>query len=173
MEQKLSGKELYELKKKQNEKAEKKEQRKEVLSEAPKKIGRYFLYSLVSVGIVSGLWWLISTRPNLPPTTLRGHIEESPKAHIADTPIPDVIQRHMLEHADGKGKPSIIIQYNCQKYVCEPDLVEKLTALAKEYPDNVYLAPNNYDGKIILTKEGKLETLDQFNEQKIKDFIEK
>lgn len=174
MEQKLSGKELYELKKKQKEEVEKKEQRKEVLSEAPKKIGRYILYSLISVGVFGGLGWFIAIRPvspRLPPTTIRGHIEESPKAHIADAPIPDVIQRHMLEHADGKGKPGIIIQYNCQKYVCEPDLVEKLTALVKEYPDNVYLAPNNYDDKIIITKEGKLETLDRFDEQKIKDFI--
>ena len=77
----------------------------------------------------------------------------------------------ICEHADGSGKPGIIIQYNCQKYTCEPDLIEKLTVLVKEYPDNVYLAPNNYDGKIILTKEGKLEILEQFDEQKMKDFI--
>ena len=174
MEQELSGKELYELRKKQKEELKKQEQRKETLAEAPKKIRHYLLYLLIGVGIVGGLGWFITTRPaplRLPPTTMQGHIEESPKAHIVDTPISDAIQRHMLEHADGKGKPSIIIQYNCQKYACEADLIEKLTNLAKEYPDNVYLAPNNYDGKIILTKEGKLETLNQFDEQRIKDFI--
>ena len=174
MDQELSGQELYELKKKQKEETRTKEQRKETLAEAPKKIGRYILYVFVGVVIIGGLGWFIATRPmspKLPPTTMKGHIEESPKAHIVTEPIPDNIQRHMFEHADGTGKPGIIIQYNCQKYTCEPDLIEKLTTLVKEYPDNVYLAPNNYDGKIILTKEGKLETLDQFDEQKIKDFI--
>ncbi len=172
--EKLAGKELYEFQKKQKEEVRRKEHRKETLAEAPKKIGRYLLHSLVGVGIVGGLGWFIATRPaplRLPPTTMQGHIEESPKTHIVDAPMSDAIQRHMLEHADGKGKPGIIIQYNCQKYACEPNLIQKLTDLVKEYPDNVYLAPNDYDGKIILTKEGKLETLDKFDEQKIKNFI--
>ncbi len=126
---------------------------------------------VVSVAVIGlGLWYL-STRPNLPPTDMQGHIEESPKAHIVDAPMPDAIQRHMLEHADGKGKPSIIIQYNCKKFSCEPDLVVKLTDLVKQYPDNVYLAPNDYDGKIILTKMGKLQILDGFDEESIKKFI--
>ncbi len=171
MEQELSGQELYELKKKQKEESRKQGQKQEVLSETPKKIGRYVLYIFVGAAIVGGLGWFATTRPNLPPQTMQGHIEESPKAHIVTEPIPDNIQRHMLEHADGGGKPGIIIQYNCQKYICESDLIQKLTDLVKQYPDNVYLAPNNYDGKIILTKEGKLEILDQFDEQKIKDFI--
>lgn len=173
-EQEFVGKELYELKRKKKEESRKKEHRKETLTEVPRKIGRYLLYSLIGVGIVGGLGWFIATRPTplrLSPATMQGHIEESPKAHIVDAPIPNAIQRHMLEHADGKGKPGIIIQYNCQKYACEPDLIQKLTDLVKQYPDNVYLGPNDYDGKIILTKEGKLEALDQFDEQKIKDFI--
>ncbi|MDP1689388.1 MAG: hypothetical protein Q8L47_04680 [bacterium] len=171
MEQESNGKELYELKRKQKKGFKTQEQRKDMRNGAPKNIGLYLLYTFISIGIIGGLWWFISTRPKLPPTSMQGHIEESPNAHIADTPISDAIQRHMLEHADGKGEPSIIIQYNCEKYICEPNLVEKLIALAKEYPDNVYLAPNNYDGKIILTKEGGLEILNQFDEQKIKDFI--
>lgn len=115
--------------------------------------------------------WYISTRPNLPPTDTQGHIEESPQAHIVDAPIPDSIQRHMLEHADGKGKPGVLVQYNCKKYSCEPDLVNKLTNLVRQYPENVYLAPNDYDGKIILTKMGKLKVLNDFDEQAIKSFI--
>ncbi len=77
----------------------------------------------------------------------------------------------MLEHANGKVKPGVIIQYNCKKYYCEPDLITKLTELVKQYPENVYLAPNNYDGKIILTKLNKRQILNEFNEQVIKDFI--
>lgn len=171
-EQKSSSKELYELRKRQKEEARKKEQRKETLTEAPKKIGKYLLYGLIGVAVIGGLGWFVSTRPSLPPTTAQNHSEDMPQAHIADTPIPDSMQRHMLEHADGKGKSGILIQYNCKKYSCESDLITKLTELVKQYPENVYLAPNNYDGKIILTKLGKNEILDTFDEQIIKKFIE-
>lgn len=124
-----------------------------------------------SAALIALAGWYISNQPNLPPTNMQGHIEESPSAHIVDAPIPDNIQRHMLEHADGKGKPGILVQYNCKKYSCEPDLVGKLTDLVKQYPDNVYLAPNDYDGKIILTKTGSYKVLDSFDEQTIRKFI--
>jgi len=168
----LSGKELYEFQKKQKETAKKNEHRKEILQEAPRKIGKYLLYSVIGVVAIGGLGWFISTRPSLPPTTAQNHTEDMPQAHITDQPIPDSMQRHMLEHSDGKNKPGILIQYNCKKYSCESDLITQLAELAKQYPENVYLAPNNYAGKIILTKLGKIEVLDAFNEQRIKDFIE-
>lgn len=171
-EQKLSGKELYEFQKKQKEESWKKEMRKAALSETPKKIGRYLLYGGIAFAIIGGLALFLSTRLNLPPISLQNHVEQSPPAHILDQPIPEAIQRHMLEHADGRGAPGIIIQYNCRDFECESDLVEKLKALVKEYPDNVYLAPNNYDGKIILTKLGKLKILESFDERAIRDFIE-
>lgn len=171
-EQKLDGRELYEFQKRQKEEARKNGLRKEALAKTPKKIVRYVLYSLIGVGVIGGLGWYASTRPNLPSTSIQNHIEDVPQAHITDQPIPDRIQRHMLEHADGAGEPGIIVQYNCEKYSCEPDLIAKLTELVKQYPENVYLAPNSYDGKIILTKFGKLEILDGFDEQKIRKFIE-
>jgi hypothetical protein len=128
-------------------------------------------YIVVAVAVIAlGIRYL-SNQPNLPPTNMQGHIEESPKSHIVDAPMPDAIQRHMLEHADGKGKPGVLIQYNCKKYSCESDLIQKLTDLVKQYPNNVYLAPNDYDGKIILTKMGSIKVLDGFDEQAIKDFI--
>ena len=52
-EQQLDGKEFYELKRKQKEESKEREQRKEALGEAPKKIGRYLLYSLIGIGIVA------------------------------------------------------------------------------------------------------------------------
>lgn len=169
-EQRLTRKERRELERQRpREDREKEEKTKRV-----KKIIRRSVVAFIAIALISGIGWLIASSPklpNLPPTTSQGHMESNPPAHITDKSIPDPIQRHMLEHADGKGKPGIIIQYNCKKYTCESDLVQKLTDLVKQYPDNVYLAPNDYDGKIILTKEGKLETLDQFDEQKIKDFI--
>ena len=135
-------------------------------------IVRYFPYVLLTAIVVIGLGWFISARPHLPPTTMQKHIESSPSAHIISKPIPDSIQRHMLEHADGKGKPGVIMQYNCQKFTCESDFIQKLASLAAQYPDNVYLAPNSYDGKLILTKNGSLKILENFDEQAIKDFIE-
>lgn len=171
-EQKLRGKELYELQKKQKEQAKEKEKRGGRLNEVSRKAGRYVLYAFVGVGVIGGIGWFAATRPNLPPTTDVNHVEQSPPAHIVTQPIPDAIQRHMLEHADGGGRPGIIVQYNCADFECAPNLIEKLTELVKRYPSNVYLAPNNYDGKIILTKIGKREILDDFDEQAIKNFIE-
>lgn len=168
----LQGKELYELKKRQKEETKKEEQRKEILTEAPKKIGRYLLYGGIVIAVIGGLGWFATNRPSLPPISMQGHIEQSPPGHIVDKPIQENIQKHMLEHADGSGKPGIIIQYNCKDYVCEPDLIQNLKTLVEKYPDNVYLAPNNYDGKIILTKVGKSQILDAFDEQIIKKFIE-
>ena len=171
-EHKISGKELYDLRKRQNKEAKKKEARKEKLNEAPKKIGHYILYVAVGVVTIGGLGWFIISRPNLPPTTQQNHSELSPPSHIVTQSIPEVIQRHMLEHADGGGKSGIIIQYNWNDFDCETNLVQKLTTLVKQYPDNVYLAPNVYDGKIILTKLGRRKILDGFDEQIIKNFIE-
>lgn len=125
--------------------------------------------------VIAGIVFLISKAPDkakLPPTIMQGHVEENPKSHILDAPMPEVIQKHMLEHADGKGKPGIIIQYNCEKYSCESDLVTRLTEFVKKYPDNVYLAPGNYDGKIILTKLGEYKVLEVYDENAIKSFID-
>lgn len=166
--QEPQGKELYDLRKKQKEEAKKKEQKTEAI---PRKINKYLFYGIISIGVIGSFSWFIFSRPNLPPISIEGHVEESPLSHIVTEPIPEVIQRHMLEHADGEGKPGILIQYNCKKYFCEPDIIQKLTDLVKQYPDNVYLAPNNYDGKIILTKLGKRQILDSFDEQAIKNFI--
>ena len=158
--------------KKQKEQGKNNGHIKERLYQNYKIIVRYFPYVLLTAIVVIGLGWFISARPHLPPTTMQKHIESSPSAHIISKPIPDSIQRHMLEHADGKGKPGVIMQYNCQKFTCESDFIQKLASLAAQYPDNVYLAPNSYDGKLILTKNGSLKILENFDEQAIKDFIE-
>ncbi len=126
--------------------------------------------------IIGGIVWLFyyfgSNAKILPPTSMNGHIEENPKSHILDDEMPEKIQRHMFEHADGTGDPGIIIQYNCVKFECEKDLVGKLKNIVEGFPHNVYLAPNSkYDGKIILTAEGRIKVLDEFNESVINDFI--
>ncbi len=115
----------------------------------------------------------ISNAKLLPPITTQGHIEISPKSHILDYEMPENVQKHMLEHADGKGRPGVIIHYNCAKFECEEGLVDKLIAIVNKYPDFVYLSPSNkYDGKIILTKYQKRLILDSFNKEEIINFIE-
>ncbi len=175
MEQTPNKEELSRKERRELERQQRKENPGQIEKDAKRKkiLSRTLIISIIAL-FVAGVTWVIATAPsgpNLPPTTGMGHIEKNPIAHITDKPIPDPIQRHMLEHADGGGKPGIIIQYNCEKYTCAPDLIDKLTALVKQYPDNVYLAPNTYAGEIILTKEGDRLILDAFDEGKIKAFI--
>ena len=171
----LTPKEQYDLKKREKEQEKKKERTKEKINEAPKKIGRVIRNIVIAGVVIGGIGWFLTLAPNLPPTSGQDHSEDIPGAHILTTKMSDRIQRHMIEHADGGtsqgGVPGILIQYNCDDYDCAPDLIQKLTTLAEEYPENVYLAPNFYDGKIILTKGGRREILDEFDEQIIRDFI--
>jgi len=125
---------------------------------------------IVIVG--GGYIWRIN-RVVLPPTSSQGHIETSPPSHILDQPIGPAVQMHMLEHSDGDGPPGVIINYNCDNFECKDDLVNQLTRIAKEYPENVYLAP--YPGmteKIVLTREGKIKSFSDFNKDSIVKFID-
>jgi len=166
-ERQLTKKERRKLKKHHEQEERQKEQRKNKMQ----KFISIAVIILVGGGGLFALGWFLMSQSGLPPTVSQNHSEQSPPSHIVAEPIQDRVQRHMLEHADGGGAPGIIIQYNCDKFACEPDLVEKLTELVNDYPENVYLAPNNYDGKIILTKLGKLEVLENFDEQFIENFI--
>ncbi|OGK57860.1 hypothetical protein A3I50_02325 [Candidatus Roizmanbacteria bacterium RIFCSPLOWO2_02_FULL_37_9] len=130
-----------------------------------------FFIGLFVLLIVGGVIWITKSQPNLPPIDMEGHIEQNPPSHISDQEMPEPIQKHMLEHADGDGESGVIIQYNCKMYSCEKDTIEKLKSLVKKYPENVYLAQGNYDGMIILTKNGQREILEKLDEKKIKEFI--
>lgn len=139
--------------------------------------GKYAIYVFITIGIVAavgGAWVYLSKEPTLPPIDMAGHVEQNPKSHILNSPMSESIQKHMLEHADGDAKngEGVIIQYNCTKpYICEEGLVDKLKGIVKIYPKNVYLAPGNYKGLIVLTKLGKREILDSYDEQKITSFV--
>lgn len=134
-----------------------------------KRLGPFFVVALAVVG--AGGWWLQS-RPSLPPIDMSGHIERWPPWRILSEPIPEIIQKHILEHISDEGPPGVLVQYNCEKYGCEPDLVDKLAALARDYSPIVYLAPSTYDGKIILSKLGQRRVLDEFDEAAIRNFIQ-
>lgn len=136
------------------------------------KIIKRLIWLLIGVGIIVAVVFAASNKKILPPTSMQNHIEQSPKTHIVDKPMDNRIHKHMLEHADGTGPPGIIINYNCVDFDCEADLINKLTALVNEYPANVYLAPYpRMSAKLVLSALGRQEILNEFDEQKIQNFI--
>ena len=77
-----------------------------------------------------------------------------------------------MERAAGHERGSLLVQYNCVDYQCEPDLIEQLTEIVLSFPSYVYLAPYpTMDAKIALAAPGRLVTLDVFDEAKIRKFI--
>ena len=104
---------------------------------------------------------------------MQGHIEAIPPSHVLKEPMRIEIQKHMLEHVDGNQgtRGGIIINYDCVNYECDSGLIENLEAFAGEY-DYVYVAPySNMKVKIALTSLGRIETLDEFDEEVIRNFI--
>ena|SRR3989338_1154634 len=136
------------------------------------KIGNWPILIIAAV-IIGGIYFLVPNTKTLPPTDIQGHIEMSPPSHILKEPMSISVQKHMLEHADGRGPPGVVINYNCKDYTCEDGLIEKLEAFAKRY-NHVYVAPfPKMDAKIALTKYGKIEILDNYDEKRIESFIVK
>ena len=130
----------------------------------------------VLVLIVGGFLLYASSRKLLPPTSFSpSHSEAFPPGQINDQPIPFPVQEHVMERGGGHHRQgSMLVQYNCAEYECEPDLVEKLEVLVRQYPPQVYLAPFPRMGaQIALAAPGRRETLDEFDEQRIRRFIEK
>lgn len=139
-----------------------------------KKIKNGVIFVLIAGFIVAGLIWAFASAETFPPTDMKGHVESNPVAHILKEPMPITIQKHMLEHADGieGGRAGVIINYNCKDYQCEGDLIDKLESFANQY-NYVYVAPfKGMDARIALTKLGKIEVMEEFNEMTIKQFIE-
>lgn len=166
----LSKKERKRLKKEQ----EKKEQAKRYKAAKRKKILKFVGWSIVVIAILYGLILLATAGKNLPPISMAGHIEGSPAAHILTTKMDIRVHKHMLEHADGNGPPGVIINYNCEDFECESDLLDKLATIVQDYPANVYLAPwPNMSARLVITAEGRQQVLADFNEQAIRDFIKR
>jgi hypothetical protein len=131
------------------------------------------------IGVVAalGLGWLgssIATAKRLPPTDMNNHVEELPTAQILTTPMPIAVQKHVLEHADGRRRPGVVINYNCRKFRCPDGMVDRLTEIARGYPEFVYLAPYpEMDVRIAVTRLGKILTLEEPDEAQIRAFIER
>ena len=71
-----------------------------------------------------------STRKEPPPTSAPpGHAETLPRRQINDSPIPKLVQQHVMERNSTHPAGQMLVQYNCKDYQCEPDLVAKLTEI--------------------------------------------
>ena len=100
---------------------------------------------------------------NSDPPTSGPHLPYIAPWGVHTRPIPRELQVHNLE--DG----GVVVQYNCE---C-PDLAAKLKAVVQRYEKNVILAP--YPGMtptIALTAWTRLDVLEEFDEGRIKRFIE-
>ncbi len=99
---------------------------------------------------------------NSDPPTSGPHLPYIAPWGVHTRPIPPELQVHNLE--DG----GVLVQYNCE---C-PELADKLRGIVRQYERQVILAPYpTMKSKIALTAWTRLETLDDFDAQKITRFI--
>ncbi len=116
---------------------------------------------------------------SIPPTS-GTHVGGKAQWGISDFPIPDELQLHNLE--DG----GVVVQYNCTPDVGSQNqatpsaaaqdeckkLVENLSSIVKKYSDKVLMAPYpKLDTKIALTAWTRIDTLSDFDEERIQKFI--
>jgi hypothetical protein len=100
---------------------------------------------------------------NSDPPTSGPHLPYIAPWGVHTRPIQRELQVHNLE--DG----GVMVQYNCD---C-PDLVAKLRAIIEQYDKSVILAPYpEMKSMIALTAWTRIETLSQFDERRIRRFIE-
>jgi Protein of unknown function (DUF3105) len=100
---------------------------------------------------------------NTDPPTSGPHLPYIAPWGVHTRPIPPELQVHNLEDR------GVLVQYNCQ---C-PELVEKLTAIVRGYDKYVILAPYpQMSRRIALTAWTRIDTFDEFDEGRIRRFIE-
>lgn len=157
-------------KKEQGKRGKKEQKKKHKLSSKARRMVFGVTILLILAGAGLGIFWYGQSRKVYPPTSIAGHVETYPPGRILDRPIPIVEQKHILEHTPN-GRPGLIIQYNCERFDCEADLISNLASIAQGY-EHLFLAPYpQMDAKIALTAWGKLEILEQFDEERILEFI--
>ena len=135
--------------------------------------GGFAVVGLAIGGIVLFMTTRSTFGKELPPTGYTpAHSEAFPPQQINIQPIPRLVQEHVMERNAGHEKGSMLVQYNCVDYQCEPDLAVRLTEIVRVYPSYVFLAPYpTMDAMIALAAPGNLLTLDALDENKIHEFI--
>jgi hypothetical protein len=101
---------------------------------------------------------------NSTPPTSGPHLGQLASWGIHNEPIPNELQVHNLE--DG----GVMVQYNCEN--CDA-LVDQLSGVVRRYDEHVVLAPYPAMGSAIaLTAWGRIDKLDDFDEERIVAFID-
>ena len=129
---------------------------------------------LAAVAAVIGVFLLVGiNQKTLPPTSFGpNHSESLPPQQINLSPIPRLIQEHVMERNRTHPQGQMLVQYNCLDYYCAPDMVEKLTEIVQAFPRTVYLAPYpGMDANIALAAPGRLLTLDSLDVERVREFI--
>ncbi len=128
---------------------------------------------VVAAGVVGAAVFFVTTSKTLPPTSFGpGHSELLPTTQINTRPIDPLIQQHVMERNATHGPGQMLVQYNCRDYDCEPGLESALEDIVTRFPRTVYLAPYpGMDAMIALAAPGRLEILDEFDEDRIVKFI--
>jgi len=116
---------------------------------------------------------------SIPPTS-GNHVGGKANWGVSDSPIPDELQLHNLE--DG----GVGIQYNCSPERNTTDtatqsaevdgecrlLIERLTEVAKNYPDIVFMAPYpQLDATIAMTAWTRIDKFNEFDPDRMHTFI--
>ena len=80
--------------------------------------------------------------------------------------IPEALQVHGLEHG------GVLVQYNCPSGC--PDLVSNLRSITGGYNSKVILAPySQMESRIALTSWGQIDLMDEFDRERIEEFVKK
>ncbi len=81
-------------------------------------------------------------------------------------PLSEPSQVHALEHG------GVLVQYNCPSSC--PSLIRSLRIITRGYDRAVILAPySRMDALIALTSWGQIDLLDEFDRERIKEFVSK
>ncbi len=80
--------------------------------------------------------------------------------------VSEILQVHALEHG------GVLVQYNCPT-ACR-DLILRLRSITRNYSSKVILAPySRMSSRIALTSWGKIDLLDEFDLERIEEFVKK
>ncbi len=151
---------------------------------------RMAVYGLAGLAVVAALgfgYWLAFLQPRpgeSVSTSGSGDHSGQPAAGYSTTPptsgphspqappwgeqsaLPEPLQVHALEHG------GVLVQYNCSTPCLE--LVRNLESITREYDIAVILAPYSaMDSRIALTSWGQIDLLDEFDRERIEEFVDK
>ncbi len=81
-------------------------------------------------------------------------------------PVDEILQVHALEHG------GVLVQYNCPNACL--NLVSDLRSITERHDTKVILAPyTNMESLIALTSWGKIDLLEEFERERIEEFVDK